>query len=242
MSLESAFAALLASTTSQPIPEAALRNCLDLTLLDETASPTALRDLQAKAIAQQAAAVCVFDQHVELFDPTRIPIATVINFPTGAQPLDACLASIEKAQSQGVKEIDYVANYKAYQQQDKEQALKSCQAIAELCRSNQLKLKVIVETGAFSSLESLYDFCSDILAIGCDFLKTSTGKIAQGASLIAAFTLLTAIKDSHTACGIKVSGGIRSLETARSYANLAQIIRGEGIDKSWFRIGSSNLA
>ena len=73
------------------------------------------------------------------------------------------------------------------------------------------------------------------------FLKTCTGKIPQGASLSALFTMLSAIKDSGKTCGIKVSGGVKTPRQAFNYAKLAELMMAKKIDKSWFRIGASSL-
>ncbi len=91
------------------------------------------------------------------------------------------------------------------------------------------------------SLEFIYDLSTEIINKGCDFLKTSTGKIAQGATPSAAFAMLKAIKESKTSCGLKVSGGIKQPEQAFIYMALASHLLDRDLDKSWFRIGASSL-
>ena len=83
---------------------------------------------------------------------------------------------------------------------------------------------------------------SKIISVGCDFLKTSTGKIKQGATPGAAFGMLSAIKTSNQRIGLKVSGGIRTTDDARQYISLAEQVMKRPVDKSWFRIGASSLA
>jgi deoxyribose-phosphate aldolase len=63
----------------------------------------------------------------------------------------------------------------------------------------------------------------------------------QTCALPILFTLLCAIKDSKTSCGIKVSGGIKTPAQAKSYATLAQWVLKQKINKDWFRIGASSL-
>ena len=74
-----------------------------------------------------------------------------------------------------------------------------------------------------------------------DFLKTSTGKIATGATIPAAVAMLLAISDSNTPCGIKFSGGIKTKEQASLYMRLAEHMRGVTTNKQWFRFGMSQL-
>jgi deoxyribose-phosphate aldolase len=67
-------------------------------------------------------------------------------------------------------------------------------------------------------------------------LKTSTGKIATGATPEAARVLLAA------GGGFKVSGGVRNIADARIYLSLADEIRGVGWARpDNFRIGASGL-
>ena len=88
---------------------------------------------------------------------------------------------------------------------------------------------------------SIYQVSRELLAIGCDFLKTSTGKISQGASLSAVFAILSAIKDARTHCGVKISGGVKASQQALKYAWLAELVMEEKINKDLFRIGASSL-
>ncbi len=84
---------------------------------------------------------------------------------------------------------------------------------------------------------------SEIIALGGRFLKTSTGKTPQGATLAAVFAIVSAVMDSTYAssCGIKVSGGIKTPLQAQQYAQLAELLMGKAIHKDWFRIGASTL-
>src|ERR687892_312302 len=77
---------------------------------------------------------------------------------------------------------------------------------------------------------------------GCDFLKTSTGKAAVGATLEAAAVLLAVIEEAEGKVGFKAAGGIRTAQQAASYLFLAEQL----IDPSWaspntFRFGASTL-
>lgn len=104
------------------------------------------------------------------------------------------------------------------------------------------RLKVILETGALGSSEAIGRASRLAIAAGADFLKTSTGKIAVGATPEAARAMLETIKASGATVGFKASGGIRGFEAAESYLTLAEEIMGAGwTQRDTFRIGASAL-
>ena len=81
---------------------------------------------------------------------------------------------------------------------------------------------------------------------GADFIKTSTGKGYEGATLEAAYVMLQAIKVFHAESGkrvgIKLSGGISEIEAAHDYLVITKEILGdEWIKPEFFRIGASRL-
>lgn len=216
---------------------------LDLTLLDTEADAQAMSQFVEKVTSYPIAAACVYPKHLPCLPEHRsFKKATVTNFPSGLQPLaeveqETCLA-IEEGKAD---EIDYVFPYTAYLNGETVQALAHCSALSALCRDKQVGFKVILETGAFPSAITLYNACREILNQGCDFLKTSTGKLPVGATPLAVFTLLKAIHDSGSTSGIKVSGGVKHKAQALAYMNLAEYCLGKPVHQSWFRIGASSL-
>ena len=84
--------------------------------------------------------------------------------------------------------------------------------------------------------------CRIGLEAGVDFLKTSTGKVPVNATPEAAATMLSAIAQAGGRCGLKVAGGIRTLEDAAVYLALAREYMGEDwIGPHHLRIGASAL-
>lgn len=240
--LNNVFEHLIANESSSSITEEQLIRCIDLTLLNEHSSDEELLDLKNKAQCNKVAAVCVYTQHLHIFEPAAAyNLATVVNFPQGSEQTTVCLKQIEQALELGANEIDYVFPFSAYFEGYKKQALDQCIAITESCKEKSLTLKIILETGAFPDIQKIYQVSGELIAIGCDFLKTSTGKIAHGASLAAVFAILSAIKDSGASCGVKISGGVKTVQQARNYACLAELMMGKSIDKEWFRLGASTL-
>jgi deoxyribose-phosphate aldolase len=219
-----------------------LIECIDLTLLNQNSSKDSLIELNHRANQHPVAAVCVAPNdlvHLKLAHDTHV--ATVVNFPQGKQDVKTCLAEIDHSLQKGAQEIDYVIPYTLFLEGKKQQALQHAAQIVDYCKERHLILKVIIETGVFSDTMSLYELAGELIEMEVDFLKTSTGKIHQGASFSAVFTLLSAINDSEKKCGIKISGGIKTADQARSYAYLAQLMLNKPINKHWFRIGASSL-
>lgn len=245
MSLETHFNVLFDSILKSPIDASISKEhiirCTDLTLLDEKASQESLNWVLEQGHSQSVACICVFASQLSVFKSLPRVLATVVNFPTGNESIESCLDTIDKACQHKAKEIDYVFPYSAYLSNKKEEALAHCAQIVERCRSKQLKLKVILETGAFPTMTSIYQASQDLIHLGCDFLKTSTGKAFEGATFSAVFAMLCAIKESQSDCGIKISGGIKTPLQAHQYAHLAQVMLEKKIEPSWFRIGASTL-
>lgn len=216
---------------------------IDLTRLDTQATAQEIKALALKAEENHVAAICVLPEHLaHIPSDLHIKRATVINFPTGNQPQQQVIASLEQTiLSQQVDEIDYVFSYEAYLAGDKDKAFDNYREVYALCKQHPLTVKVILETGALPSHKVIYEVSNELIHIGCDFLKTSTGKIAQGASLPAAFAILSAIVDSHSLCGIKISGGVKTKEQALSYMKLAATMLKKKVDNTWFRLGASSL-
>lgn len=233
---------LLGSYPHRGITAKQLIHTLDLTLLDEQATDESLSQLKQNANLNHVAALCIYSQHLEQCSSQNIiPLATVINFPYGKDDLDFSLASIEQAIQLGVTEIDYVLPYHLYLQGQKQKALAQCRAVSKSCKQHNLVLKIILETGAFPDMQTIYNASKELIESGCDFLKTSTGKIPLGASLSAVFAILSAIRDTKADCGVKVSGGVKKNQDAYNYATLSELIIDKQINKSWFRIGASSL-
>lgn len=221
----------------------AIARLIDFTLLNEHASAEQLDAFQSKVSRFPIAAVCLYPIHLkQIQTPHTVKRATVLNFPNGEGNTAAVLNELELAlQSGPIDEIDTVFPYSLYLNGEKKAALQQCQQLYAACIHHGLTFKVILETGAFTDFNELYTLCRQIIQQGCHFLKTSTGKIATGATPIAAFTILKAIQTEATKTGIKVSGGIRTLDDARFYIALAEHCLKQTADPSWFRIGASSL-
>lgn len=220
--------------------------CLDLTNLEDDCNEAAVDALCRRAQTRHGsvAAVCVWPRFVAqakaALARTGIRVATVVNFPTGEEPLDAVAAAVRTALADGVDEIDLVVPWRRHAAGETEAVSTCVRAVKAVC--GPATLKAILETGELADPAFIATAAEAALEGGADFLKTSTGKLPQGATPEAAELLLEAIGRSGRSPGLKVSGGVRSVADAGVYISICDRVMGA----SWagpkhFRIGASGL-
>eukprot|EP00435_Cladocopium_sp_Y103_P016915 s581_g4.t1 len=214
----------------------------------------------ANALQTEVAAVCVYPEFVAAAKEqiaalgSQMRVATVVNFPSGDGEVEQIKLDTKAALDAGADEIDLVICYKDYLQSAK--STRSCQLVhgvkGVIQQHGRGCLKVILETGELKSLDLIQKVADDALQHGADFLKTSTGKTSAGASLEAARAMLQVIKaaresgeaGSTRACGLKISGGVRTFEDALGYIRLVEEVLPDSADflrPETFRFGVSGL-
>jgi deoxyribose-phosphate aldolase len=217
---------------------------VDLTSLtgEETDADIAALCAQAQTPAGPVAAVCVYGRYVARavgeLDGSGIPVAAVANFPEGDLDADRAVLETEQAVQAGAREVDVVLPWRAFAAGDRAGAMAVVEATREAC---PVVLKVILESGLLREPEVIGAAARDALAVGADFVKTSTGKLEPAATLPAAAVMLEAVRD-HGLGGFKASGGIRTAEEAARYLELADALFGPGwATPQTFRFGASSL-
>ncbi|HEX4044156.1 MAG TPA: deoxyribose-phosphate aldolase [Gammaproteobacteria bacterium] len=224
---------------------------IDLTSLNDTDTETSVATFLQKAYTPQGnvAAVCIYPAFVRMaaneFVQTPIKVATVANFPKGTTALDEVLIEINDAIADGVQEIDVVFPYQRLLTGDTAYAQRFIADCKTACGEAVL-LKVILETSQLQTPERIAEASNIALTAGADFIKTSTGKVGEGASLTAAVVMLSVIKaltpQLKRVLGFKVSGGVREWQQAAEYVALAEQVMGANwVSKATFRIGASKL-
>jgi deoxyribose-phosphate aldolase len=220
--------------------------CLDLTNLDEDCDAAAIDALCSRAQTEHGsvAAVCIWPRFVaqaaRALERTGIKVATVVNFPTGAEPLEAVLVATRKALEEGAEEIDLVVPYRRLMEGDAEAVTGCVQAVKDACGG--ATLKAILETGELADAALIGLASEHALEGGADFLKTSTGKVAVNATPEAAEIMLRTIRRHGGSAGFKAAGGVRSVEDAARYLELCDEIMGAGwAGPRHFRFGASGL-
>jgi deoxyribose-phosphate aldolase len=221
--------------------------CLDLTSLNDDDDLRTIEALCARAVTRfgNVAAVCVWPRFVAQARaalPRQIAVAAVANFPDGALDLDRALADTQTIVDDGGDEVDLVLPWRAMQDGQHAEAAQLVAQVRKACVGKRLKL--IIESGELPSAHTIAQACVIGLDNGVDFLKTSTGKTAHGASLPAARQMLAAIAAHRrgAAVGFKAAGGIRTVADAANYIRLARQILGPGAAKpTRLRFGASSL-
>jgi deoxyribose-phosphate aldolase len=189
---------------------------LDHTLL----KPEATRD-QVLALCHEAA------EHrfaCAIVNPTWVPLATSVLAGTGVPvgvvigfPLGASLSTTKRDEARemvkmGARELDMVLNIGMLKSGLYDQAEADIRSVGEVGHAAGAVVKVILETCLLSMPEKLRA-AEIVIHAGADFLKTSTG-FSTGGATAADVALLRGI--AGDSCGVKASGGIRTLSDART--------------------------
>lgn len=231
-------------------------SCIDLTTLNTTDTRETIwnftekvNDMDGSSDVPNVAAICVFPIFAETVKEALtadVKIAAVAaGFPSSQTFLEVKVAEAALAVANGANEIDIVLNLGFFFEENYEELCEEIDEIKHACRDAHLK--VILETGALKTASNIMKASILSLYSGADFLKTSTGKVYEGASLEAAYVMCTAIKEYQAKTGRKVgfkaSGGIVTTEEAVKYYTVVKEVLGEEyMTNEFFRIGASRLA
>jgi len=153
-----------------------------------------------------------------------IILCSVVGFPLGFNSTKVKVLEAKELLEQGVREIDMVMNINAFKSRDYSYVVNDIRAVVEVAKTYNAIVKVIIETGLLTDEEKV-KAVDLIINAGADFVKTSTGFIAGGATVHDVKLL------KETARGrikVKAAGGIR-----HAYDAIAMIIAGAD------RIGTS---
>jgi deoxyribose-phosphate aldolase len=231
--------------------------CMDLTTLEGADTPGKVVAMCAKAVRPDpldpsippVAAVCIYPELVPVaagqLHGTSVKVASVAGaVPSGLGPAEERLAEIRHAVEMGADEVDMVLNRSAFLSGRYRQAFEEIAAAKEA--SGVAHMKVILEVAELGSYDQVRRAAVLAMAAGADFIKTSTGKLATGATLPTALCMMEAARDfereTGTRVGIKVAGGVRQSKQAIQYLVLLHETLGEGwMTPALFRIGASTL-
>ena len=239
--------------------------CMDLTTLSSDDTPDRVRRLCSKALRPlkqeltndlgitslklTVGAVCVYHALVETaakaLEGSNIPVAAVsTGFPHGLSPLPRRIEEIRDSVSAGALEIDIVITRAHVFSGNWEALYQEIKSFREACGDSHLK--TILGTGELGSLRNVAKASLVCMMAGADFIKTSTGKEPQNATLPVSLVMLRMIRDYYQKTGHKVgfkpAGGIRTAKQALEW----QILMNEELGREWlepelFRFGASGL-
>ncbi|MDR0452523.1 MAG: deoxyribose-phosphate aldolase [Treponema sp.] len=137
-------------------------------------------------------------------------ICAVAGFPLGQNSIAIKAAEAREAIEKGAAEIDYVVNITELKAKNYGYVEREMARIVELCREQGARSKVIFEN-CYLSDEEKRELCRIALAVGPDFIKTSTGFGSGGAALNDLRLMKDLVGDRIK---VKAAGGIRDLDTA----------------------------
>ncbi len=195
----------------------AILAAVDHTLLTQTATWEEIRQICDDGVAYGCASVCIPASYVKRaadYLGDKLPVCTVIGFPNGYSTTAVKVFEAKDAIANGAKEIDMVINIGWAKDGRWDDLLSEIKAVKAACGS--LVLKVIVETCLLTDEEKVR-MCHIVSDSGADYIKTSTGFSAAGATRedVALFKASVA---PHVK--IKAAGGISSLQDAADFLSL----------------------
>jgi deoxyribose-phosphate aldolase len=185
-------------------------NLIDHTLLSPAANSRDVLKLCAEAKRFGFYSVMVNPSWVALaaaqVHGTPVKVGTVVGFPLGANLSVTKLAEAAAAAQNGAHDLDMVINIGALKSGDRVLVQTEIRSLVQVAHEHGAILKVILEMALLSQEEKILA-CALAAEAGADFVKTSTGFAASGAT--AADVALMRGVVGHD-IGVKAAGGIRT--------------------------------
>ena len=205
----------------------AILSKVDHTLLDVTATWNQIKAVLDDAMMYETASACIPAGYVKKaaeYVQGKVKICTVIGFPNGYSTTAVKVFETKDAIQNGADEIDMVIHIGALKDDRYQEIEDEIRQVHKAC--NGKVLKVIIETCLLTTEEKIA-MCDIVTRAGAEFIKTSTGFSAGGATFEDVALLRKYIGQEVR---VKAAGGIASFEDAEEYIRL-------GAD----RLGTSRL-
>ena len=188
-------------------------------IIDHTALRPETTDKQIVQLCKDAGefgfgAVCIAPIWVTLAVKTlgcaSTKVATVVGFPHGNVPSNIKTFEAMQAINSGANELDVVINIGALKSGNQEVVFQDIQSVVHMAKKSGIIIKAIIETSLLTDDEKV--LASQLVEkAGADFVKTSTGFTASGATVRDVALIKRTVGNR---LGVKASGGIRDLATA----------------------------
>ena len=239
--------------------------CMDLTTLSGDDTPGTVKRLCAKArnpvrddlrialgvteLPIRTGAVCVYHGlvpvAVEALAGSGIPVAAVsAGFPAGLSPMEMRIAEIEASVAAGAQEIDIVVTRAHVLTGNWHALYDEIRRFRDAC--GDAHMKTILATGELATMTNVARASLVAMQAGSDFIKTSTGKEPENATLPVGLVMVRMIRayreQTGHIVGFKPAGGIRTAKGALDWLVLMK----EELGDRWlrpdlFRFGASGL-
>jgi deoxyribose-phosphate aldolase len=187
---------------------------IDHTLLKPEATQADLETCIKTAIEADVKAMCIRPMDVaysaKVLEGSSVLLCTVIGFPHGTVTTATKVAETIDAVKHGAIEVDMVMNLGLFASGEYELVQDDIAQVVRAAKSTNPKaeVKVILETCLWSEAQVI-KACELTEAAGADFVKTSTGFAASGATTDVIRTMRQTVGDR---LGVKASGGVRTLD------------------------------
>ncbi len=193
---------------------------IDHALLRPNMSTAELESGIDMAARYQVASVCILPYAVPLATRAlanqRTRPSTTIGFPHGGQTIRSKEAEARAALDDGAQELDMVVNVSQVVSAEWGYVQREIAAVLAPVRVQGMRLKVIFETAYLTDQQkiALCRICDDL---GVDWVKTSTGFAARGAT-----PADVALMRAHVGprVQVKAAGGIRTLDALKEMKRL----------------------
>ena len=142
---------------------------------------------------------------------TGATVISVVGFPHGCDTPDVKARAAQRAIDDGAREIDTVMHFGALLSGESAKVSEDIRAV--VLAAQDVPVKVILETAALTDSQKRLA-CRIAVDAGAAFVKTSTGFHPSGGATVADVRLMREAVGRHI--GVKASGGIRTLDDART--------------------------
>lgn len=172
------------------------------------------------AAQYDVASVCVPPVHVRrakaILRGTEVAVGTVVGFPHGYATTETKVAETRQALAEGATEIDMVLQIGALRSGRDADVEADIRAVVEVAHPAGAIVKVIFENHYLTD-DEIVRACHLTEAAGADFVKTSTGFAASGATHE---DLALMRRSVSPGVQVKAAGGVRTLDALIDVMNL----------------------
>ncbi len=190
---------------------------VDHTLLAPNSTWDEIKKIADEGLRYETASICIppaFVARAAKYLGGRLPVCTVIGFPTGYHATAVKVAETAQAVADGADEIDMVIDIGAVKEGRFAFTLAEIKAVRAACEGKILK--VIIETCLLTTEEKI-KLTEIVSESGADYIKTSTGFSTAGAT-----PEDVKIFAAHRKNGLKIkaAGGIKTFADAEEFLAL----------------------
>ena len=198
--------------TVETLTERDIAKTIDHSLLKPELDDVFIEDGCRLAGEYDVASVCVPPVHVRraaaILHGTDVKVGTVVGFPHGYATTQTKVAETRQALANGATEIDMVLQIGALKSGRDADVQADIAAVVEVAHAGGAIVKVIFENAYLTDDEKIRA-CHLTETAGADFVKTSTGFAAGGATHDD-LRLMRANTSPHVR--VKAAGGVRTLD------------------------------